>query len=131
LRLGHAQRYVQPGLALVGDAAHAIHPLAGQGVNLGFLDAATLAQVLIEARKVGRELGAITTLRRYERARKGANLGMLGVMDLFKRFFSNEILPLQLLRNLGLSLVDHAGPVKDLVIRRAMGLSGELPDLAR
>ncbi len=106
-------------------------PLAGQGVNLGFLDAATLAEALTEARKAGRKIGSRATLRRYERARKGANLGMLGAMDFFKRFFSNEILPLQLLRNLGLSLVDHSGPVKDLIIRRAMGLSGELPDLAR
>ncbi|MGD8932855.1 MAG: 2-octaprenyl-3-methyl-6-methoxy-1,4-benzoquinol hydroxylase, partial [Chromatiales bacterium] len=111
--------------------AHAIHPLAGQGVNLGFLDAATLAEVLIQARSAGRKPGAQTTLRRYERARKGANLGMLAVMDLFKRFFSNEILPLQLLRNFGLSLLDHGGPVKDQIIRRAMGLTGELPELAR
>jgi 2-octaprenylphenol hydroxylase len=131
LRLGHAETYIREGLALVGDAAHAIHPLAGQGVNLGFLDAATLAEVLVEAKKAGRKLGALTTLRRYERARKGDNLGMLAAMDLFKRFFSNEILPVQLLRNFGLSLVDHAGPLKDMIMRRAMGLTGELPELAR
>jgi 2-octaprenylphenol hydroxylase len=131
LRLGHAETYIREGLALVGDAAHAIHPLAGQGVNLGFLDAATLAEVLIEGKRMHREPGAYTNLRRYERARKGANLAMLAAMDLFKRFFSNQILPLQLLRNLGLSLVDHAVPVKDLIMRRAMGLTGDLPDLAR
>ena len=131
LRLGHAETYIREGLALVGDAAHAIHPLAGQGVNLGFLDAATLSEVLIGAKTAGRKLGAWTTLRRYERARKGDNLGMLAAMDLFKRFFSNEILPIQLLRNFGLTLVDHAGPMKDLIIRRAMGLTGELPELAR
>jgi 2-octaprenylphenol hydroxylase len=131
LRLGHAETYIREGLALVGDAAHAIHPLAGQGVNLGFLDAATLAEVLVEAKKAGRKLGALTTLRRCERARKGDNLGMLAAMDLFKRFFSNEILPVQLLRNFGLSLVDHAGPLKDMIMRRAMGLTGELPELAR
>ncbi|MEN8177130.1 MAG: UbiH/UbiF/VisC/COQ6 family ubiquinone biosynthesis hydroxylase [Pseudomonadota bacterium] len=131
LRLGHAETYIRQGLALVGDAAHAIHPLAGQGVNLGFLDAATLIEVLIAARDSGRNIGGIPTLRRYERARKGANLGMLGAMDFFKRFFSNDVPPLKVARNLGLSLADHAGPVKHLIIKRAMGLTGERPALAR
>ncbi|MCU7842569.1 MAG: UbiH/UbiF/VisC/COQ6 family ubiquinone biosynthesis hydroxylase [Candidatus Thiodiazotropha sp. (ex Monitilora ramsayi)] len=131
LRLGHAETYIRPGLALIGDAAHAIHPLAGQGVNLGFLDAATLADTVIEARKAQRAIGAFSTLRRYERARKGANMGMLAVMDAFKRAFSNEIPPLKLARNLGLTLADRSGPLKDLLIRRAMGLSGELPSLAK
>jgi 2-octaprenylphenol hydroxylase len=131
LRLGHAETYIRPGLALIGDAAHAIHPLAGQGVNLGFLDAAALAETLIEAGKNGRSIGSLSTLRRYERARKGGNMSMLAAMDAFKRTFSNEILPLRLLRNLGLSLADHSGPLKQLLVRRAMGLSGELPRLAR
>lgn len=131
LRLGHAQRYVVPGLALIGDAAHAIHPLAGQGVNLGFLDAATLAEILIEARTCGRPIGALATLRRYERARKGANMAMLAAMDAFKRTFSNEILPLRLIRNLGLALAERSGPLKHLMVRRALGLTGELPALAR
>jgi 2-octaprenylphenol hydroxylase len=131
LRLGHAQHYVKPGLALVGDAAHAIHPLAGQGVNLGFLDAATLAETLIQARASGRPLGGLSTLRRYERARKGGNMAMLAAMDFFKRTFSNEIVPLKQLRNLGLTLADRSGPLKHLVIRRALGLIGELPALAR
>jgi 2-octaprenylphenol hydroxylase len=131
LRLGHAETYIQPGLALVGDAAHAIHPLAGQGVNLGFLDAAALAETLIEARSSGRAIGSLSTLRRYERARKGGNMAMLAAMDAFKRTFSNEIPPLRLARNLGLSLADRAGPLKQLLVRRAMGLTGELPALAR
>ncbi len=131
LRLGHAETYIRQGVALVGDAAHAIHPLAGQGVNLGFLDAASLVEVLIEARDAGRNIASEATLRRYERARKGANLGMLAAMDLFKRFFSNDILPLKLARSLGLSLADHSGPLKHLIIMRAMGLAGERPTLAR
>jgi len=131
LRLQHAVHYVQPGLALVGDAAHAIHPLAGQGVNLGFLDAATLAEVLVEARRAGRELGSYGTLRRYERTRKGDNLLMLAAMDSFKRLFGNQLAPLRLLRNLGLRLTDSAAPVKRLIMHRALGMVGEQPRLAR
>ena len=131
LRLRHADRYVLPGLALVGDAAHGIHPLAGQGVNLGLLDIAALADVLGAAREQDRDLGSMATLRRYERARKGGNLEMLAAMDLFKRLFSNRIPPLSLARNLGLRLADVSGPLKQMLVRRAMGLSGELPTLAR
>jgi 2-octaprenylphenol hydroxylase len=131
LRLRNADHYVKPGLALVGDAAHGIHPLAGQGVNLGFLDAAALVDVLVDARQQGRALGSLACLRRYERARKGADVAMLGAMDAFKRLFSNENRPLALLRNLALNLADASGPLKLLVIKRALGLLGELPSLAR
>jgi 2-octaprenylphenol hydroxylase len=130
LALRHADRYVSEGLALIGDAAHGIHPLAGQGVNLGLLDAAVLYDVLLDAGLRGRPLGGWATLRRYERARKGNNLEMLALMDLFKRVFSNDNRPLTLLRNLGLNLADASGPLKRALVRRAMGLTGELPSLA-
>lgn len=131
LRLGHADTYIGPGLALVGDAAHAIHPLAGQGVNLGFMDAMTLAEVVIDAHAAGKKIGSTASLRRYERARKGPNMAMLGAMDAFKRIFSNEVVPLKLMRNIGLNVADRSGFVKRQLVRRAMGLSGELPRLAK
>jgi len=131
LRLQHAHAYVKPGLALIGDAAHVVHPLAGQGVNLGLLDTATLAEVILDALDAGRDFASFKTLRRYERWRKGDNLLMLGVMDGFKRLFGNSLPPVRLLRNAGLNLTDAAGPLKNLIARRAMGLEGDLPRLAR
>ena len=131
LRLQHAGRYIAPGLALVGDAAHVIHPLAGQGVNLGLLDMAELVDVLVRAREKHRPLGHEQTLRRYERARKGENIAMQGAMDLLKRLFSNEIPPVKLARNLGLDLADRLSPLKRLLVRNAMGTLGELPSLAQ
>lgn len=131
LRLQHAARYVEPGLALVGDAAHAIHPLAGQGVNLGFLDAAELSSVLSAALERRRDIGSLWTLRRYERARRGDNLAMLAAMDGFKRLFGNRFPPLAAARSLGLALADRVSPVKRLFMERALGLSSGLPPLAR
>lgn len=131
LRLQHANTYIKLGLALVGDAAHVIHPLAGQGVNLGLLDAATLVDVLVEARDRKRVLGGVASLRRYERARMGDNVIMQGAMDGFKRLFSNQVLPLKLVRNLGLGMVDHWAPVKRMIARQALGTTGELPSLAK
>jgi len=131
LRRQHAQAYVKPGLALIGDAAHVVHPLAGQGVNLGLLDAATLAEVILDALNAGQDFASFKTLRRYERWRKGDNLLMLGMMDGFKRLFGNPLPPVRLLRNVGLNLTDAVGPLKNLIARRAMGLEGDLPRLAR
>jgi 2-octaprenylphenol hydroxylase len=131
LRLQHAAEYVRPHLALIGDAAHAVHPLAGQGVNLGLLDAAQLAQTLKEALALGRDPGGLWALRRYERARRGANLAMLAAMDGFKRLFSNDNQALAALRGWGLSLTDRLTPVKHHLVAEALGLRGDLPELAR
>ena len=131
LRLQHAEQYVRPRLALVGDAAHTIHPLAGQGVNLGLADAATLVQVIQDAQTAKEDFGSYSVLRRYERWRKADNLTMLASMDGFKRLFSNDRLPLRWLRNIGLSVTNALPAVKNNIIRYAMGLAGTLPRLAR
>ncbi len=131
LKRQHAQSYVKPGVVLVGDAAHMINPLAGQGVNIGLLDAAALAEVLIEANRQGLGLGDLAVLRRYEKMRRNENLKMMTVMDVFYRVFSNQLLPVKILRNLGLGLAERILPAKNKVMRSAMGLEGNLPKLAR
>ncbi len=118
----YAERYVAPGIALVGDASHVIHPLAGQGVNLGFKDVRELVSVLSEARDAGRDIGSLPVLRRYERARKGDNMATMLAMDGFKHLFGTRVPPVRWLRNAGLNLFDAATPLKNLVIRSAMGL---------
>jgi len=131
LRLQYAPSYVKPGLALVGDAAHTVHPLAGQGVNLGILDAASLAEVLLDARAQDRDIAALKVLRRYERWRKGHNLMMMAAMDGFKRLFGADWEALRWARNTGLTLTNALPPVKHLIMSHAMGRSGDLPALAR
>lgn len=131
LRQRHAKRYVEPGLALIGDAAHTIHPLAGQGVNLGFLDAAVLAEVLGQAAGRGERLADERVLSRYERRRMPHNLAMMAAMEGFQRLFQSDSLTLRLLRNTGLGLVDGLDEAKALFVRQALGLSGDLPELAR
>ncbi len=131
LRRQHALTYVKEGIALVGDAAHMIHPLAGQGVNIGLLDAAALAEVLIEAHANGRDIGNPETLGRYETLCRRNNLVMMTTMDMFFRVFGNTNPPLKWLRNVGLGLAEHITPAKKAAIRYAVGLGGQLPKLAR
>ncbi|NKQ09624.1 2-octaprenyl-3-methyl-6-methoxy-1,4-benzoquinol hydroxylase [Pseudomonas sp. SST3] len=131
LRQRHAKRYVQPGLALIGDAAHTIHPLAGQGVNLGLLDAAVLAEVLLSAIARDAQLGDPRVLGRFERRRMPHNLTMMAAMEGFERLFQADPLPLRWLRNAGLKGIQALPEAKALFVRQALGLSGDLPDLAR
>ncbi|MGH8732935.1 MAG: UbiH/UbiF/VisC/COQ6 family ubiquinone biosynthesis hydroxylase, partial [Burkholderiales bacterium] len=103
LSRAHAERYVEPRLALIGDAAHQIHPLAGQGANLGLMDAAALAEVILDAKSAGQDIGALRVLRRYERWRKGENLAMMWLLDGFNELFGSDALAPRILRNAGLT----------------------------
>jgi len=122
LQRQYAEHYVAAHIALVGDASHVIHPLAGQGVNLGLKDVRELADTLREARGRNRGIGSLSVLRRYERARKGDNMAMMLAMDGFKYLFGSPVAPLRWARNLGLNLVDAAQPLKNQIMRSAMGL---------
>lgn len=123
LRQRHAKDYVKAGVALVGDAAHTIHPLAGQGVNLGLQDVRVLAEVLLAARERGEDFSAEQVLSRYQRRRKGDNLSMMGLMEGFKRLFASDDLALRWVRNWGMTQVDGFRPLKHFLMARAMGLN--------
>jgi len=118
-------------LALVGDAAHAMHPIAGQGLNMGLRDVAALAEVLVDARHLGQDIGAANVIGRYGRWRRFDNTLMLAATDGLNRLFSNDVAPIRLARDLGLAAVDKLPPVKRLFMRHAMGLVGEMPRLLR
>ena len=115
-----AKNYVKPRLALVGDAAHTIHPLAGQGVNLGIKDAAELAKQLINASNT--DLGSIKLLRKYERARRGDNVSTMRAMEGFRLLFGHSASPVVSLRNLGLSTLNKLPTIKNEIVRKAMGV---------
>jgi 2-octaprenylphenol hydroxylase len=120
LRLMHATEYVRDALALVGDSAHVIHPLAGQGVNLGLGDVSELLRVLTEARDQRVDWSGARVLRRYERARKAANLEMLALTDLLDRSFRSPLPGMPRLLDAGLALIDRIAPAKQALIRRAL-----------
>lgn len=122
LRQRHAVDYVESGIALVADAAHTIHPLAGQGINLGLADVDTLAQILLDGHARGLPPGALSLLQRYQRRRKGSNLAMMAAMDGFRHLFGSRRLPLRWLRNAGLRRADALPPLKKRLMRHAMGL---------
>ena len=122
LRQRHAVNYIKPGIALVGDAAHTIHPLAGQGLNLGLMDARVLAEELLRAERRQLSVGERAVLGRYQRRRKAANLSMMAGMEGFKRLFENPQLPLRWARNTGMRWVSDFTPLKQQLIRSAMGL---------
>ena len=131
LRQRHAKRYIKPGLALIGDAAHSIHPLAGQGVNLGFLDAAVLAEELLHAIQRGEDIASERVLSRFERRRMPHNLAMMAAMEGFQHLFQADALAARWLRNSGLKMVDSLSEAKAVFIRQALGLGRDLPDLAK
>ena len=118
----HALQYVQPGLALVGDAAHTIHPLAGQGVNLGYRDVDALIDVLVNARSYGESWASQPVLKRYQTRRMADNFIMQSGMDLFYAGFSNDLQPLRIIRNLGLMAAERAGVLKRQALKYALGL---------
>ncbi len=118
----HAHRYFDTRLALVGDAAHGIHPIAGQGLNLGLRDAAALAELLIAAAGRGEDPGAPALLRRYQALRRPDNLAMLAATDVLDRLFSNHSATLRLARDLGIAAVHRLAPLKRAFMRQAMGV---------
>ena len=129
LALWHAREYVRPRLALAGDAAHTIHPLAGQGVNLGFLDCASLVQVLGDAVASGADPAGLRNLRRYERWRRSENALMLAATDTINGLFRHKSVAAATVRRLGLSVVAAQPLLRRGLVQRALGLAGDLPAL--
>lgn len=122
LSLTLAERYLDDRLVLIGDAAHGIHPIAGQGVNLGFRDVAALAECLVDAHRLGLDLGTGVHLERYQRLRRFDNFLMAGMTDGLNRLFSNDAKPVRIARDVGLAAVNRLGPMKRRLMRHAMGM---------
>jgi len=126
-----ARSFVADRIALIGDAAHVIHPIAGQGLNMGLRDVAALAEVIVDAARVGLDPGAADVLERYQRWRRFDTMTMGLATDGLNRLFSNHSAALRLLRDIGLGVVDRLPALKGLFIREAAGLVGEVPKLLR
>ncbi|WP_142850617.1 UbiH/UbiF/VisC/COQ6 family ubiquinone biosynthesis hydroxylase [Telmatospirillum sp. J64-1] len=131
LSVQFADSYIARRLALIGDAAHGMHPVAGQGMNYGLRDVAVLAEVLVESHRLGLDLGSPAVLDRYQRLRRFDNMLMLGLTDALVRLFSNDIGPIRLARDIGLGLVNRMTPLKKVFMRHAMGEIGTLPRMMR
>ncbi|MGR9014383.1 MAG: UbiH/UbiF/VisC/COQ6 family ubiquinone biosynthesis hydroxylase [Gammaproteobacteria bacterium] len=131
LRFQYANRYIDQHFALCGDAAHAMHPLAGQGVNAGLLDAAAIAELVIQSKQEKRPLSSSRILRRYERWRKGDNLMMMSGMDVLNKTYSMTAQPLVGLRSAGMNLINNSPQTKAYFNNYAMGLRDDLPKLAK
>jgi 2-octaprenyl-6-methoxyphenol hydroxylase len=131
LGLMQAARYTARRLALVGEAAHVIHPIAGQGLNVGIRDVAALAEAVIDARRLGLDIGDDPVLERYQRWRRLDAVLLAGVTDGLNRLFSNTVAPVKLARGLGLAAVNRLPPLKRLLMQHAMGSLGDRPRLAR
>ncbi len=131
LGLTLARDFVRPRFALCGDAAHGIHPIAGQGLNLGFRDAAALAEVAVEADRMGQDIGSIDVLERYQMWRRFDTFQMGVTTDVLNRMFSNDFGPLRAVRDIGLGVVERLPRLKSFFIRQASGLAGETPRLLR
>jgi len=131
LMRSHAAQYVKPRVAIIGDAAHSVHPLAGQGVNLGLLDAAVLAEVIIQGRTKYNDVGDENHLRRYERWRRIENSVMITALDAFYHAFKPQPRPLRRIRSVVMNAANQIQPLKNLVAAYAMGVRGDLPELAK
>ncbi len=127
----HARRYVADRVALLGEAAHVLHPIAAQGLNLGMRDAAALAEVVTDARRLGLDIGAADLLARYQRWRRIDTMSVIAYTDAFFRLFANSIGPLKLARDLGLAAINRLPPLKRRMMQDAMGLTGTLPRLVK
>ena len=131
LSLQQAERYTDTRFALIGDAAHAMHPIAGQGLNMGLRDVAALAEAIVDAHRLGLDIGSASVLRQYEKWRRFDNVLLAAVTDGLLRLFNNDIPPVRMARDIGLAAVNKLPPLKKFLMRHAMGTVGTLPRMTR